>query len=316
MLREWKEKEYIPPKTMLKLFIKGSFALSKVLIKNLNQLKKVRTQKVDYTPPKRMYELPKYKPEMKFVKSNEKYLRPTLYCNPYAKEVIALANELGAFEKDPYEYANDAFEFVKRKIILQIMPLDGVVETLKRGYGTCLHKISVFLALCRVAGLKARYKLYAPAVIQQWYETFIAPDPLMKEWYNAMGYFMLHGEGEVLIDGKWHVADVGPTPERQAAAGIPITKFGEDSLGVWLQAIPGSIMRTESLPIGLGLASRILMEKISPGSVAKINNSILAQYEKGKKILAEMGEEEYDRKARKGYKMPTIELESKGIIFE
>lgn len=316
MLGQWKEREYIPPKTMLKLFIKGGFALSKVLLKNLNALKEARKEKVDYSPPKRSYELPEYKPDMKYVKSDEKYLRPTLYCNPYEKEVIALANKLGAFEKDPYEYARDAFEFVKRNIILQILPLDGVVATLKRGYGTCLHKISLFIALCRVAGIKARYKLYALTMIQQWYQTFIEADELMKEWYNAMGYFMLHGEGEAFINGRWVVADVGPTPERQAAAGIPITKFGEDSIGVWFQAIPGSIMRRESLPIGLGMASKFLMEKLAPKSVAKINLSILNQYEKGKRILGEMGEEEYDKKARKGYKMPSIELEKKGIVFE
>ena len=316
MLKEWKEKEYVPPKNMLKLFIKGSFALSKVLLKNLGQLKKMRKEKVPYTPPKRSYELPEYKHGMKFIKSNEKYLRPTLYCNPHAKEIVALANHLGAFEKEPYEYAKDVFEFVKRNLILQIMPLDGVVATLRRGYGTCLHKISLFIALCRAAGLKARYKLYALAVIQQWYDTFIGVDSIMQEWYNAMGYFMLHGEGEVYIDGKWYVADVGPTPERQAATGIPITKFGEDSIGIWAQAIPGSIMRVESLPLGLGIASKILMEKISPNSVAKMNNNVLRQVEKGRKILEEIGEEEYNRRVRKGYKMPIIELEKKNIIFE
>ena len=31
--------------------------------------------------------------------------------------------------------------------------------------------------------------------------------------------------------------------ERQSAAGIPITRFGEDSLGVWFFARPGTIMR-------------------------------------------------------------------------
>lgn len=316
MFREWKEKEYIPPKQLFQLFIKGGFALSKVLLKNLKNLKNVRKERISYTPPKRMYDLPEYKEGMKYVKSDEKYLRPTLYCNPYGKEVIAMANYLGAFEKEPYEYARDAFEFVKRKIILQIMPLDGVVATLKRGYGTCLHKISLLIALCRVAGIKARYKLYALSVIQQWYDTFIGADPLMKEWYNALGYFMLHGEGEIYLNGKWIVADVGPTPERQAASSIPITKFGEDSIGIWAQAIPGSIMKVESLPIGLGIASKLLMEKISPSSVAKMNKNVLKQYKEGRKILQEMGEEEYDKMARKGYKMPTIELEAKNIIFE
>lgn len=317
MLREWKEREYIPPKTMVQLFIKGGFSLGKVLVKHMGQLKKARGERVPYIPPQRMYELPSYSPDMKCVKLDEKYLRPTLFCNPRSPEVIALANYLGAFEKEPYDYASDAFEFVKRNIILQILPLDGVVPTLRRGYGTCIHKISVFIALCRAAGLKARYKLYALSVIQAWQNTFFNQDPLMREWYDAMGYFMLHGEGEVYIDGRWIVGDVGPTPERQVAAGIPITRFGEDSIGVWAEAIPGSIMRMESLPFGLGAASRLLMEHISPGSTAKINNNVLAMYERGKEILEEIGgEEAYNREKRGGYRMPSLELEQKDIVFE
>ncbi|MCD6481985.1 MAG: transglutaminase family protein [Thermoplasmata archaeon] len=316
MLREWKEREYIPPKNMVKLFVKGSFELSKVMLKNFTKLKKVRQEKVIYRPPKRMYEIPEYKPGMKVVRSDEKYLRPTLFCNPYAKEIIALANHLGAFEKEPYEYANDVFEFVKRNVILQIVPIDGVVATLKRGYGSCIHKISLFIALCRAAGIKARYKLYALTVIDQWYDTFINVDPIMREWYDAMGYFMLHGEGEAYVDGKWVVADVGPTPERQVASGIPITKFGDDSIGIWADAIPGGIMRTESLPLGMGFLSKLMMN-ISPGSIARMNNNVINMYEKGKKMLEEMGgEEEYMKKMGGGMKMPTMKLEKKGIIFE
>ena len=107
-----------------------------------------------------------------------------------------MANHLGAFKKSDYEFAETAFEFVKRKIILEMIPMDDAVNVLRRGTGTCLHEISLFIALCRAAGIKARYKLYALTMIQQ--------------WYDAMGYFMLHGEGEVYIDGKWLPADVGP----------------------------------------------------------------------------------------------------------
>jgi hypothetical protein len=316
MFREWKEKEYIPKKQMVKLFIRGSLSLSKVLIKNFFRLKNLRKgEGINYTPPERVYDLPSYSPDMKFIKSDEKYLRPTLFCNPYSPEIIAMANKLGAFEKEPYEYSNDVFEFVKRKVTLQIVPFWGVEETLRKGYGTCIHKISLFIALCRVAGIRARYKLYALSMIPQWYDTFISPDPLMVEWYDAMGNFLFHGEGEAYIDGKWIVGDVGPLPERQAATGIPITKFGEDSIGIWFEAIPGGIMRTESIPLGLATGMNLLL-RISPATVAKINNNVLALDEKGRKILQEIGEEEYDKRVRKTYKMPKIELEKKSLIFE
>jgi len=313
-LREMKEKEYLPPLLMTKLMLKGSLSLAKVLLFNLGTLKKLRRMDPTkiYQRPKPSYTIPKYKPGMKYCDSDEKYLRPTLYCNCRAPEIIAMANYLGAFKKPDYEFAETAFEFVKRKIILEMIPMDDVVNVLRRGTGTCLHEISLFIALCRAAGIKARYKLYALTMIQQWYDALVAPDPLMRKWYDAMGYFMLHGEGEVYIDGKWLPADVGPTPERQAAAGIPITKFGEDSIGVWFHALPGTIMRMESLPITLGPSSKLLMRKIAPASVAKINASILQQIEKGRKIIEEAGgEEAYDRMARQkmGPEVPKIEVE-------
>lgn len=316
-IREMKEKGYIPPAPMLKLLMKGTLSLSKVLITNLGDLKKARYA-VKYERPKLSYEIPKYKEGMRYCNSNEKYLRPTLYCNPQAKEIIAMANKLGAFEKDKWEYANDAFEFVKRKVILEIMPIDDAVATLKRGTGTCFHMLNLYVALCRCAGIKARYKLYALSMIQMWYDTLVAVDPLMKKWYDAMGYFMMHGEAEVYVNDEWLTADVAPTPERQAAAGIPITKLGEDPIGVRFFALPGTIMRMESLPFSLGITSKILMKKIAPGTVAAINKSILEQIKRGREILDEMGEEEYDKKARKTFKprTPSLTLQEKeGLMF-
>ncbi|HDO19826.1 MAG TPA: transglutaminase family protein [Thermoplasmatales archaeon] len=309
----------------LKLFIfKGIIALGFVLATNLGTFMKLRKgEKEIYKRPPRRYEIPKYRMGMKYCQSDEKYLRPTLYCNCRAPEIIAMANKLGAFKKSDYEYAKDVFEFVKRNVILEFLPMDDVVDTLRRGTGTCIHKISLFIALCRAAGIKARYKLYAPIITEAWYEHLVGADPLAGRWYNAMGYFILHGEGEVYIDGKWVVADVGPTPERQAAQGIPITKFGEDSIGTWFYAVPNTITKIECLSKLTGrfgsYLSNIFMKKLAPASFARINNSILQQIEKGKKILEEMGEEEYDEQARKKYKprLPEVELiERPEIVFE
>ncbi|OYT59026.1 hypothetical protein B6U81_06765 [Thermoplasmatales archaeon ex4484_30] len=320
-LREIKEKGYIPQRTYLKLMLGGAFTMGKVLLTNLRALKKLRQispNEERYVRPPRRYKLPKYEEGMKHCNSNEKYLRPTLYCNPRAPEVIALANELGAFEKSDREFAEAAFEFVKEKLTLEILPMDGVEATLRRGTGTCFHLISVFIALCRAAGIKARYKMFAMNMIQAWYNTMIDVDPLVKKWYDSMGYFMIEGEGEAYIDGKWMVAHVGPTAERQAAAGIPITKFGEDSLGIWYFALPGTVMHMESIPYGLGQATKLL-KKIAPGSMERVNISILKQIEMGKKIIEEAGgKEAYDEMARrKGPKMPKVKLEEKKeIVFE
>jgi hypothetical protein len=318
-LREMKERGYIPQKTYLKLMVGGGLSLSKVLFTSPRDLKKLRVLHEGeqwYIRPPRPYELPPYQEGMKCGATGEQFCRPTLYCDPCEPEVIAMAHKLGAFQKSDYEYAKAAFEFAKENLALEICPMDQVSDSLKRGSGTCFHLISVFIALCRCAGIKARYKMFAMNMIKTWYDAMVGADPLVKKWYDFMGYFMIEGEGEAFIDGKWVVAHVGPTAERQAAGGIPITKFGEDSLGVWFFAIPGTIMYMESIPYGLGGASSLL-RRLAPASMERVNISIMAQNEAGKKIIKEAGgREAYDAAARKklGPQAPTIDLSRKSSI--
>jgi len=321
-IQEIKKKGYLPQRMYLMLMVGGSFTLLKTLIFNLGDLKKIRRLRPGETPyirPQRRYVLPPYRDDMQVFNSTDKYLRSTLYCDPQSPEVVAMAHELGAFKKTDYEYAEAAFRFVKRNLTLEILPLDGVGKTLQRGTGTCFHLISTFIALCRAAGIKARYKMFAMNLLEAWYEAVVDVDPLVKKWYDSMGYFMIEGEGEVLVDNKWQVAHVGPTPERQAAAGIPITRFGEDSIGIWFFPVEGTVMRMESIPFGLGSATRFL-RLIAPGSMARINKSIQEQIKKGEDILlAAGGEECYDKQVRKkqGPEMPTVKLgqRKKKIIF-
>ncbi len=192
---------------------------------------------------------------------------------------------------------------------------------LHRGTGTCLHKISVFIALCRAAGLPARYKFFALTLLDDWVAPALEHAPLIKQWSDAMGYFLLHGAGEVYIDGKWITADVGAEPTRQASTWIPITKLGEDGAGLWLFPIPGSTIIRESIPLGLGIFSRIMMNHLVPNSVAGLNIGILEQIEKGKKIIEEAGgETAYDAEARRRRRQASIkdELLKKhdNIVFE
>jgi len=323
MITPWeiKRKEYIPPLIMVQMNLKGLFSLLKVLLSNLGTIKTLNKEgkKNIYNRPKPTYTLPMFEPDMKSFVSEEKYLRPTLYCNCRAPDIIALAHELGAFKKTPFEYATAAFEFSKRQIALEIVSFDDVVPVLKRGTGTCIHKISVFIALCRAAGIPARYKFYALTILDTWMQSSFERAPLMKQWYDAMGFFMLHGEGEVFIDGKWIPADVGAEPTRQAASGLPVTKLGEDSIGLWLFPIPGTIIRRESIPLGLGLGSRILINRVVPNQVTGINIGILEEIEKGRKVIESAGgEQAYDALARKkqGQKTPKIDIQNnKGIVF-
>ncbi len=319
--REMKEKQYIPRKIFLRMIVKGALSFGVVFITNLRDVKKLsRSGKKELKykrPPRRYTTLPIYNENMKYSTSNEQYLRPTLYCNHQCPEIIALANELGAYKKSDREYAEAAFEWVKRNLLLEITLLNEIPETLQRGTGTCIHMNTVFVALLRAAGIKARYKMFAAIQTQTTYDEVY--DPMMQKWYDALGYFSIEADIEIFIDGKWEVANAAPTPERQAGMGIPITKFGEEALGVWFEAVPGTMFWTESVPYGMNLLFKIIM-KIAPGTVDTINVNIQKLREKGAKIIQEYGgEKQYDKYRRENFKpvFPTLDIETqKGIVFE
>lgn len=304
----------------LRLMLAGTLSLARLLVtsaSDVRRLRQLQPTEEQYVRPPRRYELPAYVPGMQVCTSREKYLRPTRYCNPRAPAVVAMAQALGAYQVSDADFARAAFEFAKEKLVLEILPFDGVEDTLRRGTGTCFHLISVFIALCRAAGIKARYKMFAMSMIQSWQDG-LAIDPLAKKWYDSMGYFMIEGEGEAFVDGRWVVAHVGPSAERQAANGIPITRFGEDAIGIWFFARPGTIMRLESVPPGLGQGSRLL-QRIAPGSMKRVSLGVLKQIERGRRIIQEAGGvQAYDEQARRalGPKGPEVELRARPeIVF-
>ena len=287
--------------TYLNLMIKGVVSVGTLLVTSAGEVLKLRQtseSEEHYTRPRRCYELPGTDGVGRGLRSREKYLHPTRLCDSRVPEVVALAQELGAGRLSDREFAEAAFDFAKNRMTLEIAPIDGVVETLQRGTGTCFGLITVFIALCRAAGIKARYKIFSTTMIDAWRGPTIDADPLLQKWHDSLGYFLLEGEGEAFVDGEWLVAHVGPTAERQAAAGIPISRLGEDAIGSWFQARPGTIMRLESLPPGLAAGSRLL-HRISPGSMERVNTSVLREIAKGREVIAAAGSlEAYDRAAR------------------
>ena len=319
-LLEMKDREYIPNRTYVKMLVGGSVSFSKIFITNMGHIKKLSSQrsiKVEYVRAQRRYSLPKYEEGMQFFRRNEKYKRPTLWCNSHDETIIALAHNLGAFKKNDYEFAEAAFEWCKRNLTFEFSTMNDVDQTLQRGTGTCLHINSVFAALCRCAGLKTRYKIFAAIESQSVYDELY--DVMMRKWYDALGYFSTEADIEVYIDGKWIVGHAGPTPERQAAMGIPITRFGEESIGTWFEAIPGTLFRSESIPYGIGLTMSIL-SRLGQGTINTINNNTYEQMKEGKKILKEKGgERKYDKEIRSQFKprFPQIDYKYHGsIIFD
>jgi len=298
---DYRARERCARRIYWRLMGKGVVSVLGLLLRHAGELARLRQPGAGeqrYARPARRYTLPAPGAGARPRPSREVYLRPTRLCDPTAPEVVALAQELGAGRLSDRDFAEAAFSFAKEQMTLEIGPLTDVGTCLRRGTGTCFELISVFIALCRAAGIPARYKIYAPEMIAAWREAMIDVDPLLKRWYESLGYLLLEGEGEAYVDGRWMVAHVGPTAERQAANGIPITRFGEDSLGVWFHAKPGTIMQPEALPPGLAAGS-LLLHRLSPGSMERVNVSVQEQIARGRRVIAAAGGwAAYDARAR------------------
>jgi hypothetical protein len=298
-----------PHKAPKRSGLMGALSHTKRMLKSAAALRKLRVMGPDeerYVRPPRQYEIPPFHESMRYCTSNEQYLRPTRWCNPREPEVVAMANELGAYEKTNYEFAEAAYWFVKTKMVAEMCPLDGVGATLKRGTGTCYHLISVFIALCRSAGIKARYKTYKMKLPP---EFTLAADMTEQE---AMVASMVNrgtpeAEGEVYIDGKWVVAHVAMGPELFAVAGLPVTKFGEDSIDMTFELIPGTIKRFESLPLRVGIAMKA-GKWLAPAVMERANISTQKRGLQGRLIIEKAGGvEAYDQNVRRIRELYSLE---------
>ena len=298
--------------------LKEGIALTKILLSS--DWRKFRAMNPDerYVRPQKEYNIPPFHKDMRYCTSNEPYLRPTRWCNPREAAVIAVANELGAYKLSDREYAEASFWFIKNKMMVEFCPMDGAGATLQRGTGTCWHLINVFVALCRAAGIKARYKTYVLKLTEEILDS--AQDDrarLVHALFDFGG--TSEGEGEAYVDGKWVVAHVAMRPELYANVGLPITKFGEDSINFTLKALPGTIRRFESIPFGLGIGLKVGMKFLSL-PMEQANIYIQKRYQSGRKIIEEAGGVDvYDRNARIKWGPSTLMTELKNddaLVFE
>lgn len=294
---------------MIKAFLKNPGALRKLRVMDPGEERYVR--------PPREYEIPPLRDDMKYCASNEKYLRPTRWCNPREPEVVAIANQLGAYELPDYEYAEAAFWFVRTKLLAEMLPINDVGATLQRGTGTCIHLTAVFVALCRAAGIKARYatfRMHVRPEILAAAET----DAEMKVG-SMLNAGVPEGEAEVLIDGKWVVGHVAMRPELFAVTGLPMPQFGEDPIGLTFDLIPGTLKRFEEIPLMQGIQLLVFM-KLLPATMERASIAIVDRVPKGRKIIDEAGGlEAYDRIARERLRLSTTTIEAKddkALVFE
>lgn len=283
----------------------GIREIIQMMLANPDKLRKMRVMGSDeprYVRPTREYDLPEYRQGMPHCTSNEKYLRPTRYCNPREPLVIAMANELGAYELSDWEFANAAYWFVKTKLVLEFLPPVSVSETLKRGTGTCYDLMSVWIALCRAAGIKARYKTFKMRVPEQ-VTTIMETVREGRGGTAPIDVFNTgdapEGEGEACIDGKWVVAHLAFRPEIAAAGGLPVTRLGEDAISNSFDLVPGTIKRFESISLKLGILMKVMMW-LAPATMERSNVFFHATLPVGRKILEDAGGiEAYDRNIRR-----------------
>jgi len=297
--------------------------VARLLLKNPSALKKLMVMGPDeprYVRPPRAYELPAYREGMKHCTSTEKYLRPTRWCNPREPLVVAMAHELGAYELSDWEFADAAYWFVKTNVASEILPLDSVSATLRRGTGTCYHLTALWVALCRAAGIRTRYKEFKTSLNDAAMRLDVAELMDLTESEEALIPKLLNTgisvtEGEACIDGKWVVGDAGETPELYAQYGAPILKFGEDAVGL-IHPTGGTIRHFESLPLLLGITMRAPSWFV-PVVIERAN--IIHSAPLGRKIIEEVGGlEAYDQRARKNLGISSLRVEprdDKALIF-
>ncbi|MGB9372335.1 MAG: transglutaminase family protein [Halobacteriota archaeon] len=172
------------------------------------------------------------------------------WCNPREPLVIAMANELGAYELPDWEFAEAAYWFVKTKFIVEFLPFNNVSDSLRRGTATCYHLNSGWIALCTAAGIKARYKTFnmmlPPSLTSSTTEQGQATVNMFNRGTSEV-------EGEICIDGTWGVGHVAMRPEYLAAGHLPISRFGEDAIGLTFHLAPrATIKRFESIALWMG----------------------------------------------------------------
>jgi hypothetical protein len=66
-------------------------------------------------------------------------------------------------------------------------------------------------------------------------------------------------EGEICIDGTWEVGHVAMRPEYLAAGHLPISRFGENAIGLTFPLAPrATIKRFESIALWMGFGIKTI----------------------------------------------------------
>ena len=293
---------------------------------------RIRELRSPFSPTlyKRRRALPKASLKGRYL-SQEPYLRPTLYCNCHAPEMIAIADEFRQKTNNDFEYALSIYNFVRNEITYAIEPLPrrGAVGTIEMGCGFCIDKTNALIALLRAGGIPARYcqignvnALEGEAIpifleyanqFQKWGES--------TDWrLQRIGRGMLrrlrqqeesgfenaiwvgeHLIAELKIHNSWILADPTWSDEEAVANGMPLPRLGYDPIALF--GFKGNIIdRSEAFQVGRSFwIMRWLLCLLGRGVLDMINQTFEEKKQEGKRLLAEIGEKEYMRRMRRYY---------------
>jgi hypothetical protein len=265
----------------------------------IKKMRRMRPDEERYVPPPRPYDLPAYHKGLKYSKSKEKYLRPLRLTNPREPNVVALAHELGAYELPDREFAEATYWWMKTNMQWVMTKWYGAGETLARGRGTCWHLNNTYAALCRCAGIRARYKAFDTKMFQAGAESLSTVDPTAGNPLASGNRTLPEAEVEVFINGTWVTAYVAQPTGLSAGAGWPVTDFGESGIGLYFDEVLGSTKFSESVPSKMAYPTTLL-NLFVPATFERLNVKMKKVQERGRSDIEAAGSlKAYNQRARR-----------------
>lgn len=143
-----------------------------------------------------------------------KFLRPTYGCEADNEKIIKQLKKIIGNESDKTKIAKKIFLWVRDNIRYELDPVLGAVNVLERNTGACVDKSSLFIALCRAAGIPARY-------------VFVTAELITKKDIDFTQ--LQHCSTEILLNGQWKIVD--PTFDPSLLSIFPQATF--DSVNWW-----------------------------------------------------------------------------------
>jgi hypothetical protein len=268
--------------------------------------------------------------------ADEPYLRPTKECNSLAPEIESLASHLRNRGNSDWDFACAIHDFVCNEIAwMAVMPPPkGVVDTLRRGYGSCRDKVSLLVALSRAGGIPARYCVVDSRFVALGPQEMVGQKINIYDWvigyalaFNSQIDFNLktiarrdlsafmhlglnlreyfgryeHPHCELKIGDVWIPAD--PSFDNCIAAGLdfPLQRLGYDPQMLWGLTC-NVTARTEEIPKEPHERMlRRLFCAFTCGEGSCLNLATDQARARGRQVLAELGESEYIRTKRDYY---------------